>query len=250
MEPEKQTELKKHPPFFERLRGGLESLQDTSQTFERVVIDNVSAFTPWLAPLIPASMAYHNMIVRLDFGPVISAFGAVAVEFLGLSAVSTALEFWKYNEDKRKSDNAAPFVVALLTGVFYVAIILTVNAMLELNQSLEIKVAAKAMLSLLSVVAAVIIALRSQHRRRLTDIADEKTKRKAERQQAQSQGNAGVPSGSPIRSYADYVRFSESRNGDGPVTAETLITKYRIPRSTAFRWQATYRKAHEVKSNG
>ena len=170
MEPKTQTEPQKHRSFFERLRGGLESLQDTSQTFERVVIDNLSAFTPWLAPLIPASMAYRNMITWLDFSPLVSLFGAAAVEFLGLTTISTALEFWKFNEDKRKSDNSAPFVVALLTGVFYVVIILTVNAMLELNQSLEVKVAAKAMLSLLSVVAAVNIALRSQHRRRLKEI--------------------------------------------------------------------------------
>jgi hypothetical protein len=250
MEPEKQTKPTQRQPFFARLRGGLESLQDTSQTFERVVIDNVSAFTPWLAPLIPASMAYRNMITQLNFSPAISLLGAVAVEFLGLSAVATALEFWKFNEDKRKSDNSAPFIVALLTGVFYVVIILTVNATLELNQSLEVKVAAKAMLSLLSVVAAVIIALRSQHRRRLNDIADEKVQRKAERQQARSQENPGVSTESPIKTYADYARFNESRNGDGPITAEMLISTHGIPRSTAFRWQATYRKAHEVKLNG
>jgi len=242
MEPKTQTEPQKHLPFFERLRGGLESLQDTSQTFERVVIDNLSAFTPWLAPLIPASMAYRNMITRLDFSPLVSLFAAAAVEFLGLTTISTTLEFWKYNQDKRKSDNSAPFVVALLTGVFYVVIILTVNAMLELNQSLEVKVAAKAMLSLLSVVAAVIIALRSQHRRRLKEIADEKAQRRAERQKSSSQGDLGVSTGSPIKTYADYVRFSESRNGDGPITAEMLIAEHGIPRSTAFRWQKAYRE--------
>ncbi len=245
MEPKQQGEPKQHPPFFERLRGSLESLQDTSQTFERVVIDNLSAFTPWLAPLIPASMAYHNMIVRLDFSPVVSLLGAIAVEFLGLSAVSTALEFWKYNEDKRKTDNSAPFVVALLTGVFYVVIILTVNAMLDLTQTLEVKVAAKAMLSLLSVVAAVIIALRSQHRRRQKEISDEKAQRKTDRQKARSQGNRGVSNGSLIETYDDYVRISESRNGQGPITAEMLISEHRIPRSTAFRWQKAYRKVKQ-----
>jgi hypothetical protein len=243
MEPNHQ-----HTPFFQRLRGGLESLHDTSQTFERVVIDNLAAFTPWLAPLIPASMAYHNMITRLDFSPVVSLLGAVAVEFLGLCAVSTALEFWKYNEDKRKTDNSAPFVVALLAGLFYVVIILTVNAMLDLTQSLEVKVVAKAMLSLLSVVAAVIIALRSQHRRRLKDIADDKAQRKAERQKAKSQENLGVSNGSLIKTYADFVKSSESRNGEGPITAEMLIAEHGIPRSTAFRWQKTYRKSHNGAS--
>ena len=242
-------EPKQHQPFFERLRGGLESLHNTSQTFERVVIDNLSAFTPWLAPLIPASMAYHNMIVRLDFSPIVSLLGAVAVEFLGLSAVSTALEFWKYNEDKRKTDNSAPFVVALLAGLFYVAIVLTVNAMLDLNQSLEVKVAAKTMLSLLSVVAAVIIALRSQHRRRLKDIADEKAQRKAERQQARgSHDSHETPTESPQISYEEYVRLNESRNGEGPITAKALIETYNVKESTAFRWQANYRKSHGAKA--
>jgi hypothetical protein len=250
MEPKKQTEPQKHRPFFERLRGGLESLQDTSQTFERVVIDNLSAFTPWLAPLIPASMAYRNMITRLDFSPLVSLFGAAAVEFLGLTTISTALEFWKFNQDKRKSDNSAPFVVALLTGVFYVVIILTVNAMLELNQSLEVKVAAKAMLSLLSVVAAVIIALRSQHRRRLKEIADEKAQRKAERQQARgSHDSHEAPIESPRISYEEYVKLNESRNGQGPITAKELVETYGIPNATAFRWQANYRKSYEVKVN-
>ncbi len=248
MEPEKHPKPMQRPPFFARLRGGLESLQDTSQTFERVIIDNVSAFTPWLAPLIPASMAYRNMITQLNFSPAISLLGAVAVEFLGLSAVATALEFWKFNEDKRKSDNSAPFIVALLTGVFYVVIILTVNAMLELDHSLEIKVAAKALLSLLSVVAAVIIALRSQHRRRVKDIADEKSQRKAERQQGHAPEQPEVSRETPIKTYADYVRFNEARNGDGPITAEMLIMTHKIPRSTAFRWQATYRKSHMVHS--
>ena len=114
--------------------------------------------------------------------------------------------------------------------------------MLDLNQSLEVKVAAKAMLSLLSVVAAVIIALRSQHRRRLKEIADEKAQRRAERQKSSSQGDLGVSTGSPIKTYADYVRFSESRNGDGPITAEMLIAEHGIPRSTAFRWQKAYRE--------
>jgi len=66
MEPKKQREPQEHPRFFERLRGGLESLQDTSQTFERVVIDNVSAFTPWLAPLIPHLDAWHPQHAQIS----------------------------------------------------------------------------------------------------------------------------------------------------------------------------------------
>jgi hypothetical protein len=134
--------------------------------------------------------------------------------------------------------------------LFYVAIILTVNAMLDLNQSLEVKVVAKAMLSLLSVVAAVIIALRSQHRWRLQEIAEAKAEQKREREKAkyqksrETQDSHETASKSPRLSYDDYVRLNQSRNGEGPLTAEMLISQYGIPRSTAFRWQHDYREAH------
>ncbi len=190
MEPEKQTKPTQRQPFFARLRGGLESLQDTSQTFERVVIDNVSAFTPWLAPLIPAFLTYTHMIGSLSYPTWVASIGAVVVECLGLTAIYTATQFWDYNDAKatekenrlvgmdakarklakQKKQRNAPFRWAALAMGFYIAVILTVNAALEMEMTqagFTVKVFSNALLSLLSVVAGLIIALRSQHRRRL-----------------------------------------------------------------------------------
>ena len=190
MEPKTQTEPQKHRPFFERLRGGLESLQDTSQTFERVVIDNLSAFTPWLAPLIPAFLTYTHMVGSLSYPTWVAFIGALVVECLGLTAIYTAIQFWDYNDAKatekenrlvsmdakarklakQKKQRNAPFRWAAGAMAFYIVIILTVNAALEMKVTqagFTVKVFSNALLSLLSVVAGLIIALRSQHRRRV-----------------------------------------------------------------------------------
>jgi hypothetical protein len=155
---------------------------------ESSAIDLVSATTPWLAPVIPASQTYLHAINSLRYSESIAFVAALAVEFLGLAAVSTAVEFWNYNdtlkarkearvhllkgEDKKRARErrvvGAPFQLAAASGVFYIAIILTVNILLDWGKPFP-QVAANVLLSLLAVPAAVIIAIRSQHRRKLTE---------------------------------------------------------------------------------
>lgn len=143
---------------------------------ESILVDNIAATAPWLAPLVPAYMVHQAMIFILGFPSWIAWAGAAVVEFLGLAAIQTTFTFWDYNEAKRQSDQNAPVKVALATSAFYMAVILTVNVMLD-DSTLLLRVA-KALLSLLSIIAAVILALRSQHARRLQSIRDEKEERK------------------------------------------------------------------------
>ncbi len=155
---------------------------NTIKQIESTFIDTIAAVTPWLAPLIPAYLVYSNMTQQLGYPPIFGLVGAAAVEFLGLSAVHTAVTFWQWN-DNHKSERA-PFWIALGAGLFYVVIVLTVNAALDIWRGNEgVKILAHALLSLLSVDAAVIIAIRAQHQRRLLDKADEKAQRQLERQQ-------------------------------------------------------------------
>ena len=70
---------------------------------EAMFIDTVAAVTPWLAPLIPAYLVYHNMTQRLGYPPIFGLVGAAAVEFLGLSAVHTAVTFWQWNDNHKTS---------------------------------------------------------------------------------------------------------------------------------------------------
>ena len=156
--------------ILERAKDSLSSLHTVSQAFEQVIIDTISAITPWLAPIIPASMTYHNMIGRLGFSEPIAFIGALAVEFLGLSAINTSVEFWRYNEDKKyrqslriqvtkkakkgkRKFQGAPLFFAILTGLFYISIVLIVNAILDIGTADVVHIIAKALLSLLSRIA-------------------------------------------------------------------------------------------------
>jgi hypothetical protein len=216
----------------------------------------------WLAPIIPASMTYRNMVGELGFSePVASFIGAAAVEFLGLSAINTAVEFWQYNEDKAARREArlaglddqkrakaekrkaigAPLAMAVLTGGFYIAIVITVNAILDIGKADPVHVIAKILLSLLSVVAGVIIALRASHSRRLNPV-------KASPVQVQSKSESGrieenSPKSKPSITYQKYVEMNAARNGEGAISAEDLLARYKMSRSTAFKWQGDYRES-------
>lgn len=145
-----------------------------TQAAEGTLLDNVAATTPWLAPLLPASIAYANMRAYLGFDVWLAFVGALVIEFLGLAAVHTSFQLWQYNETKNQSDESAPFYWAVGAVVVYLSIVILVNVILEAanvttwTSAALASVVAKALLSLLSIVAAFVLALRSQHARRLS----------------------------------------------------------------------------------
>ena len=162
--------------MIDKLVSALNGWKSLTNAVESILVDNIAATAPWLAPLVPAYMVHQAMIFILGFPVWIAWAGAAVVEFLGLAAIQTTFMFWDYNEAKRQSDQTAPVRVALATSAFYMTVVLTVNVMLD--DSPFVLRMAKAMLSLLSAVAAVILALRSQHARRLQTIQNEKEERK------------------------------------------------------------------------
>lgn len=120
------------------------------QVSERMLIDNVAATVPWLAPLSPAYMIWDNAQKLLAWPVQMAWIVAAAVEGLGLSVISTAFMLWK---EKRST-----VWVAIVTAVFYFMVVIVVNVGLELGTPIWI---AKALLSLLSVPAVVTMALRA-----------------------------------------------------------------------------------------
>jgi hypothetical protein len=133
---------------------------------ERTLVDNVAASVPWLAPISPAYMAFENVTRVFHWDVWVAWTIALAVEGLGLAVTSTAFHLWDWNDSKGEKDKGAPFVVAIVTVVFYISVVITVNVVLD-SKATNTERFAKAMLSLLSIVAAVTLALRSQHARRL-----------------------------------------------------------------------------------
>jgi hypothetical protein len=159
----------------------LHSWSSITRTLEGTLIDNLAATTPWLAPIVPAYIAWDHMTHVLLFPGWIAFIGAAVVEFLGLSTVITATQFWDWNDSKRKTDQTAPFWIAIIAAAFYLVIIITINVLLD-NSALLNRLS-KALLSLLSIVAAVIIAIRSQHARRVAILDAERQEKRRERQE-------------------------------------------------------------------
>jgi hypothetical protein len=164
---------------IQRIVTMLEGLLKLNRATENLLIDIVASYSPWIAPVVPAYMTYQNMTTHLAFPSWAGLAAAVCVETLGLSSIQTSVSFWQWNDSKLKTDPKAPVVLAILTGSFYLATVLTVNAMLD--NAPGIYRLAKALLSSLSVCAGVILALRAGHAGRMTETEQARQERKAER---------------------------------------------------------------------
>jgi hypothetical protein len=166
----------------------LEALLLLNRATENLLIDVVSSFSPWLAPLTPAYMTYRHMVENLAFPGWAALAAALSVETLGLSSIQTAVWFWQWNDSSGKTTPRAPVMLAVVTGAFYLTTVLVVNAMLD-NSPMIYRIA-KALLSSLSVCAGVILALRAGHARRIAETDQARLQRREERrtQALQKQG--------------------------------------------------------------
>ncbi len=159
--------------------GALQGWLRLIRAIESLLVDAIAATAPWLAPVVPAYMVYGAMKAELGFDQWVAVAGALVVEFLGLSAITTTFQFWDWNDSKNQKDPRAPLAVAIGAALFYLIVVLTVNVILD--QATAAHKVAKALLSSLSVIAGIVLAIRSQHARRLAAREQEKAERKAER---------------------------------------------------------------------
>ena len=166
--------------MIDRIVGGLRALLELNRAVETLLVDIVASYAPWIAPVPVAVMSYRHMVGLLDLGPAASLAGAVCIEFLGLSAVSTCVSFWAWNNDATKTTRRAPFALALIAGIFYLCVVITLNAMLD--DTPTVYRIAKGLIASLSAVAAVILAMRASHARRIEETHQERERRRIERQ--------------------------------------------------------------------
>jgi len=251
------------------LKSFFDGLNEGIRGGEQSMVNFFSAVGPWLAPLAPAYSSWHHMTTAMGFPNWVSWAIAAVVEILGLSAVSTVISFWSYNRRKMADYKKAPVWVALVSFIFYLAIILIVNVLLDLAKinsmgwDVEyVKVAANGFLSLLSVPAAIILAVRTQHHELLDDLAKEKAEKDAEKksqrtvqrpqvvyQSTVSGGNrSGKGNGSGATNAVAFHRqkrlfMLEYKNGllqeklaGRPMKADVLAELYGTSPRTAFRW--------------
>ena len=143
--------------LFDKISGIINSM-------ERAFIDLLSALVPYAVPIIPAYLTYYHTLDAMNFPDWVAKTTAFVVEVLGIASVSTAIRFYENNKRYKDKNRQAPFWLALFTYVFYLAVVLVVNVLLEVDaaQRRPVIIWAIALFSLLSVPSGVLISIRSQ----------------------------------------------------------------------------------------
>lgn len=152
-----------------------DELNEWIRDTENSLVNFLSAFSPWLAPLIPAYMTYQHAYETLKFPLFFAVTGAAVVEILGFSAVSTYLSFWFYNRRNKAEGRKAPLTVVIIAFGFYLALIIFSNVLLDTFPDEKwAEITVRALFTLQTIPAAMLVSVRTQHRELLSEIAKEK----------------------------------------------------------------------------
>lgn len=166
--------------FFDIINGYIRDIEGSFVNF-------ISSIAPWGAPLPAAFMSYMHMDGVLKFPFYISIPVAITIEILGFSTISTGLDFWSWNRRYKSSDNVkrAPLTFVVAAFVFYLGLVLTNNVLLDMAKSFPdilseawATIAVRALLTLMTIPAAMIVATRTQHHELLDAIRQEKENKK------------------------------------------------------------------------
>jgi hypothetical protein len=178
------TVLRRHilnSDFFDKLN-------DWIRGTENSIVNFLSAFAPWIAPIIPAYMTFQHASGTLEFPFLVAVSAAAVVEVLGFSAVSTFLAFWFYNRRNQAESRKAPILVVVVAFLFYLSLIVSSNVLLDAFPSERwAEIAVRALFTLQTIPAALLVAVRTQHRELLSEIAREKAQKVSEKQQKVSE---------------------------------------------------------------
>jgi hypothetical protein len=242
--------------MIDRIVAALEGVLRLNRSTENLLVDVVAAVSPWLAPALPAYLTWYNLSSKLLFPDWVAIVSALVIEFVGLSAISTSLMLWSWNENRREKDPTAPFWLAITSGVFYLAIVLSVNTLLEIDPA-RFKILVQGLMSCLSVVAGMIIAVRGQHARRLSDREKERIELREERRLARAErlskvsesfGNLQAPPEPQIvkSEYRDWRKLSpeDKMKVADMKTVEEVEEAFGVSERTAYNWMKS------AKSNG
>jgi heme exporter protein D len=227
---------------------------------EASLVNLLSALAPWAAPIAPAYMSFTHMTETLEYPIPIAWAVVVVVEVLGLSAISTIIAFWSYNRRYKAEYRKAPVWIAISSFVAYLAIVLVVNVLLDASQIADsglshawVTLAAKALLTLLSVPAAVILAVRTQHKELLDEIDRERERerrRDASRSNQKPKQTSNQMGAQPVarrkqKYFQEYQegKLQETLAQQGlEMTPVVIARMYQVSERTAYRWMA------EIKS--
>lgn len=154
---------------------------------EGSIVNFLTAFAPWLAPLAPAFMTYQHMVTFLKFPELLAFSLAALVEILGFGTVSTFLDFWFYNRREKAGAKKAPLGVVIASFAFYLMLILVSNVVIDITNAYlsadwqkGAVILVRALLTLQTIPGAMIVAVRTGHRDLLKEIKKEKLEKDKE----------------------------------------------------------------------
>jgi len=156
-------------------------LTDALNGWEADAVELVAKAAPWFAPLPTAWLVYDRTMRYLSWPQWVAIAAAVTLELLGVAILATALRLYQYNQNKRKSDPAAPLWIALVLVALYLITAELLTVVLDIVPL--VARLAPALFPVLSVAAFGLLALRSDHQRRLVAIEQDKAEARARRNQ-------------------------------------------------------------------
>lgn len=175
--------------LFDRLNNWINGIEGSLVNF-------LTAFSPWLAPLAPAYMTYVHMIEFLHFPVWVSGALALVVEILGFGTVSTFLDFWFFNRRNKAQMKKAPLFLVVVSFGFYLGLIVVSNVLIDLAREFGTEsqisgaiVSVRALLTLQTIPAAIIVAVRTGHRDLLRQIQQEKREKMSAKNESFTKDN-------------------------------------------------------------
>jgi hypothetical protein len=156
-----------------------QAIADILNGAERSFLDLLSVVVPYAVPIIPAYLTYFHTRDQMAFPDWVAKTAAFVVEVLGITAVSTAIRFWRNNQIYKSDKERAPFWLAVGVYVFYIVVVLAVNVILEIVSGVRSGwvIFSIGLFSLLSFPSGVLISIRAQY----TEMLEDRNERKQER---------------------------------------------------------------------
>lgn len=225
------------------MNNSFDRLNENIRNIESSVVNFISAVAPWLAPISPAYMTYQHAVDSLNLPVWVAVPVAVVVEILGFSAVSTLLAFWFFNRRNRAESKKAPVGWVIVAFLFYLALIVTSNVLLDAFHNNETAIiAVKALYTLQTIPAALIVIARVGHKDLLGEIAKEKATKNAETP-AESSGNfpVNIPQPEKVSEKVPQWRTFKKNLSDD----ELLLITNMVPTVIAKKYGMTVKGAKD-----
>jgi len=234
------------------MKNVFDTLDEWINSTEGSIVNFLTAFSPWLAPLAPAYMTYIHMIEFLKFPVPIALALALLVEILGFGTVSTALDFWFHNRKEKAGMKKAPLEVVVGVFIFYLVLILVSNVVIDvsnayLNENWQIGaiIMVRALLTLQTIPGALIVAVRTGHRELLRQIKKEKEEEKLQKLSESLQNSGGESNNlsenfptdwrklRPLLTPENVVYFA----GLDSLDIKRVAEKYKVDPRTVVNWR-------------